>query len=157
MTIAALHKAIQSIWLSSGLEDLHIAYGGVAPTLHDSEATPSQAFPYTVFTQDALTITSRMTGHTSAEHHRLEDVPWNFRVHASQTVASSAKQIAAAIATEIMNIFGGGELQKETPLILDVGSHLLTQFQTSYGIKEDDEEYLWVVSYIFKLDVPFAV
>jgi hypothetical protein len=169
MTIAAadLDKAIVAAWDAGGLNAVHTQYwssddAAAYPVLHDMEATPGQPFPYTVFEHSPGDITDRMSGHSLTEKHAINDVPVSFRIHADQLPAGNqtktAKELAAEVAEEIMKVYGGHPTVSPTGVIeLDNGSHLITQYQTDYGVRTEDEVFMWVVSYIFRLDVPIAV
>ncbi len=164
MTIAAadLDKAMVAAWIAGNLDAVHTSYWDVNdvddyPVLHDIEATPGQPFPYTVFEHGAGSITTRMSGHSLSENHVINDVPIQFRIHAAQTPTKTAKQVAAEVAEEVMKVFGGHPTVVPSGLTLDNGSHLITQYLTDYGIRTEDQNYQWIVSYLFRLDVPVAV
>jgi len=55
-------------------------------------------------------------------------------------------------------VFGGHPTVAATgAIILTNGKHLITQYQNDFGIRIDDNEYQWVVEYLFRIDVPVAV
>lgn len=166
MSIASedLHKAIASLWSSSGLDATFKALwdSGVAESewlsLNDQEAYPKQPFPYCVFEQSPGSTTDRMSGGTDSLQE-IRDIPWDFRVHARAIDGDSrtAKEIAADLNEEIMKVFGGHPTESPTDLILDNGNFLIAQYQNDYGVRTGDSEYMWIVSYVFRLDVPVAV
>lgn len=158
---ADLHKAIMTVWDAADLNAAHTQYWTGQdilnyPVVHDMEATPGQPFPYTVFEQSPSLVVSRMSGHTVGENHHIHDVPWNFRIHASSVGASTAKKIATSVAEEIMKVYGGHPTVYATPLELDSCAHLITQYETDYGMRTGDDHYQWIIGYIFRLDVPVA-
>lgn len=160
-----LHTAIQALWQSSGLDwefqRLRDAAGRVMPSLFDGAADPGCKHPYCVFMQQGGFTQSRDSGHNTSEKHEIRDVPLEFRVHANtrRGYERTAKQVAADLADLIMQTFGGHPTAAKSPaaLALTHGHVLLVQYQTDYGMREGDEEYAWVVSYLLRVDMPLAI
>ncbi len=160
---AAVHKAVVTVWNASTLNATFSALWGSAtlgdyPVLHDQEAGPRQPFPFCVFEQTSGSTIVRMSGGVSAIRE-VRDIPWSFRIQVKQISSDprSVKEIAAELAEEVMKIFGGHPTVAEQPLVLDSGNALINQYQNDYGLRTGDEEYLWVVNYVFKIDMPVAV
>ena len=157
---ADLHKAINTAWDASGLDALFIALGGVTPILNDQEATPAPtSFPYCILEQTSGTTTDRMSGDADSIRE-VRDISVTFNIHAGLVNGNdrTPKEIAANLAEELMKEFGGHPtIAPAASITLDNGNHLITQYQTDYGVRSGDDEYLWVVEYIFRLDVPVMV
>lgn len=160
---ADLHKSVVAVWNTHGLEgefkklwDNQVTDRADFVALYDQEAPASQPFPYCVFEQDPGDTTVRMSGHNKNENHEIREIPWQFRVHAKALPGSSAKQIAAGLAEHIIIRYGGDPNSKPKEMTLDNGNVILAQYRTDYPIREGDEEFQWVVSYIFSVDVPVA-
>ena len=83
-------------------------------------------------------------------------MPVSFRIYARANIADSltAKENAASLSELVMKIVGGHPTVKANPPALDNGSILQIQYQTDYGIRVGDDEYEWVIEYLFQLDVP---
>lgn len=167
MTVAAadLYTAINTAWDASGLNAAFRAlwpsgYGSADyPVLHDQEASPGQPYPFCVIDQTSSRTINRMTG-GPGRLREIRDVTVTFNVHATNVVGDSrsAKQIAAAMAAEVMKVFGGHPTQAATGAVtLANGKHLITQYQTDYGVRTDDDSYQWVLSYLMRLDIPVAI
>ena len=166
VALADFYTAIASAWDDSGLDVTFQALWGsdvVADNfqvLHDQEASPGQPLPYCVLDQiTSSSIVSRMSadGYSVRE---IRDIPVKFNVYAKEVTNDdrSAKAIAAYLVEELMKVFGGHPTVSPTgTLTLSNGNHLITQYQTDYGVRLEDGEHQWIVSYIFRLDVPVAV
>ena len=160
---AALHKAVVSVWNTYGLE-WEFKKNWVAsdrtefPALHDGAAGPSQPFPYTVFEQSLGTVVTRMVGHDTTEKHEIHDVEWAFRVYTRQIagVGKSAKRIAIDLAEHVTMRYGGHPTAKPKSLSMDQGDVLLVQYVNDFGVRLGDEEHMWQINYLCRLDVPVA-
>lgn len=165
---ADFHKAITAIWIASGLDAKFNTRWASAnqskfTVLNDTEASPSQPFPYCVFEDHGQTVTERCSGGSAdanTEGRETRDGLWAFRVHARDDGTNSAKVIASLLAEEIMKVFGGHP--SVTPMaaivMLDHGGILQSQYQTEIPIREESREnYSWTVSYKFTLDVPVTL
>lgn len=161
---ADIHRAVNSLWNSSGLDDLFTALWPSDITdsefqvLNDGEAGPAQPMPYCVFEQGAGSTTARMSSRGSVIRE-IRDIPWEFRVHARAVSGDSrtAKEIAAYLIEEITKVYGGHPTDNPTALTLDNGNFLIAQYQNDYGIRTGDDEHEWIVGYLFRVDVPVAV
>lgn len=161
---ADFHRAIQARWTASSLDTPFKALWPASvtasdyPALHDQEATPGQPWPYCVFQVSPSSTLARMTN-TATSKWEVRDMPCEFRVHGKPVTGDtrSAKRIAAAMAANIINVFGGGPSVAPVGLTLDNGNFLIAQYQNDYGIRTGDDEYQWIVSYIFRLDVPVLI
>jgi len=161
---AELHKSVADLWDSSGLDWEHKKFWTAAqrveyPSLHDTEATPGQPFPYTVFNQQDVTTVSRMSGLTASTKRHIRDVPWQFRVFTrdSGIDTRSAKEVAADLADFIMQKYGEHPDKKSKRLVLNNGRHLITQYISDQGVRVGDEEYLWNILVSFRIDFPVTV
>jgi len=158
---ADLAKAINVVWDASGLNDLFKALwpAGVAavefPVLHEGQAGGDQPWPYCVFEMPGASTATRMSKGVS-DLWETRDAAVMFRVHSSAVSGDdrSAKQIAAYLVEEIMKVFGGHPTVSPTDLELDNGNFLNSIFQNDFAVREDEDHYVWTVSYIFRLDVP---
>ncbi len=167
MSVAAagIHKAINTIWDSTSLDGpfTNLWVDGITDSdyqvLNDGAAGPAQPMPYCVFEQSAGSTVARMTGSTRNIKREIQNVPFEFRVHARTKDGDSrtAKEIAAFLVEEIMKVFGGHPTVTPSVLTLDQGNSLLVQYQSDYGVRTGDDEYQWIVSYNILVDSPVAV
>jgi len=163
---ADLYKALNVAWDASDLDDLFKALWLPAaviadeyPVLNDQEGLGGQPWPYVVIDEVGSSTVSRMS-YGPDSLYEIRDVEVRFNVHARDIESDSrgAKEIAAYLAEEIMKVFGGHPTVNPTgSMALDNGDHLITQFQNDYCIRDGDDEYMWIVQYLFRLDVPVAV
>jgi len=161
---ADVAKGLVAVWSASTLDATFQALWNAGTStsrftvLNDQEAPGGQPFPYVIFEQTAGDTTDRMTG-DGATLREIRDVPIEFRVHAREVSgdARSAKKIAADLAEAIQAVFGGHPSTVPTGMTLDNGNHLITEYQTDWGIREGDAEYQWSISYLIRIDVPLAV
>ena len=161
-----LCKGINRAWDASSLEATFKSYWN-DPTesefyvFNDQEAPAEQPSPYVVMGQPMQGPPSRQSGGGVATKKReTRDVEINFNVHVEIDAdgAYSAKELAGDLAGKIMAVFGGHPTISPTAVIaLDNGEHLITQYQNDYGIKTGNDEYQWVIVYLFRIDVPVAV
>jgi len=166
MTIASadLAQALNLVWDASTLDATFQALWGASvvvaefPVLHDSLAGGEQPFPYCIIEMLAGTTAVRMSKGVS-DLWEVRDVPVNFRVHATDVEgdARSAKEIAADMVEEIMKVFGGHPTVAPTALVLDNGNHLVTVYQNDFSVREAEDHFQWMVSYLAKIDVPVMV
>lgn len=159
-----LHTAIRTHWQASGLDwefqRLRDEAGRVLPSLFDGEADPGCKHPYCVYMQSAGFAQSRDSGHSTNEKHEIRDVPVEFRIHANtrRGYDRTAKQVAADLGELVMQKFGGHPTAAPPAFpSLANGAVLLVQYQSDFGTREGDEEYAWVVSYLFRVDMPLAI
>ena len=159
---ADLHGGIQALWTSSLLDAKFTAFWAVGdiggfPILHDAEATPGNPFPYCVFNVLPATTTARMTGHDASEKHEIRDTPIQFLIYTENGSVLTAKRIAADLAEEVIKIFGGHPIVAPTDMTLDFGAVLINQYQNDFGLRTGDNEHLWTINYLARLDVPMMV
>ena len=161
--ICRSYKAIVEVWDERGLNttftDLWIDQDDVDvfPVLHDKEAQPGQPFPYCVFSQEKADTLARMTnGQDHRKKWEIRNTPFEFHIYASTVDgdARSAKEIAADLAAEVMDVFGGGPDDPPAEVSLDNGTHLQTQYQHDIGVRLGDNEHEWIVAYKFMTNVP---
>jgi hypothetical protein len=104
------------------------------------------------------TTAGRMSFRGTGVKRYTQEIPLRFTVHArKESDGRTAKRIAADLAEEVMKVFGGHPSTTPTALTLDNASHLNTQFQNDFGLREEDEVYAWQINYLVTLDVPVAV
>jgi len=163
--LSELHKAIKTAWTTAGLDGSFKAYWALADrslhiTLNDGEASPGIPFPYCVYEITSGSVTDRMSGDgTENKNYMVQDVPVTFKIFTSQYGTSSAKAVAVALAEKVIETFGGHPSATVRPiqLVMDDYGHLLTQYQTDFGMRLGDEEHLWTIQYIVRLDMPVIV
>lgn len=153
---ADLHRAIFTAWNDSGLTDIFVGMGGVAPVFRDSWAAPGQTKPYCVMMP--MSSGTLPVGRSNGGGRRhIRDIPIEFVISAGEVDGDdrSAKEIAAYLGEQVMALFGGHPTQEGVTLKLANGKHLITQYQSDWGMRdEEDGVYTWHLSYIFKVDVP---
>ena len=167
MTVASvdLCKAINTAWDASTLNDTFKALWddpleSEFYVLNDQESPAEQPWPYVVMDEPVVQIVERQSGGENKIKRRIEDVIVKFNVHAEYDSGDtkSCKQVASELAEEIMKVFGGHPSTAPTGTItLDNGNHLITKIQSDTGIKTGDDEYQWILEYLFRLDIPEAV
>lgn len=158
---ADIAKGINALWNSSDLDDQFTAFWTATeiannPVLNDDEATPGNAFPYCVFKVDPGTTITRMSAGEGLKQ-QIRTVPLIFHVFAKQNSGTSAKQIAANMAEEILKIYGGHPEVNPTDMSLDHGNFLITQLVNDYGVRVEDSVYQWIINYNIMVDVPVAI
>lgn len=161
---ADLWKAINVAWDASSLDASFKAYWDDPtetefPVLHETEAEGKQPFPYCVMTVENGTVQTRMSQEAGVKRH-IRAYPVEFHVHAREiaTETGGAKEVAADLAEEIMKVFGGHPSQSPTgTLTLDNGAHLLTQYESEFSVREDNDRYKWIMNYLVYVDIPVAV
>ncbi len=166
MTLAGtseLHEAINEAWDASTLDADFVVLWDAGQSdefavLNDGGAAPEQPFPYCVFEQTEGTVDARMSGDATSIRE-IRGVPWRFKVYARKESGDdrTAKKIAADLIEKIMKVFGGHPTTAPDPLTLDNSNHLITQYVSDFGLREDDEIHSWTVNYTFVLDVPVEV
>lgn len=162
---ADLYKAINTAWDASGINATFRALWalGVVPgeflVLNDQEAIAEQPFPYVVMDEVGSEDIANMSFGTDSKME-IRDVEVRFNVQARIVEGDSrtSKEIAAFLVEEIMKVFGGHPTVRPTEAIeLDNGDHLITQFVNDFAIRTGDDEYQWIVQYLFRLDIPVKI
>lgn len=161
---ADLFKALNAAWDASGLDALFQAYwdAGVDPSrweiLNDQQTAPGQPYPYCVLGEPATTMEARMSAGVG-QVRQVRDVGVRFDIYAKAVAGSTAKEVAAALAEEVLKVFGGHPtvIAGTADLALDNGKHLITVLDSDWCVRLGDDEYMWAVDYRFKVDVPVAV
>ncbi len=164
ISTAALMKGIVSAWNDSTLDATFKALWSSASSeffvLLDQEAPGGQPLPYCVLDAMGSNTRERMSGAATLIKRETRDVVVRFNIHTRDITSDTRtmKEIAAFLAAEIMKVFGGHPTQSPTGTIaLDSGNHLITQYQNDYGVKTGDDEYQWIIDYLFRIDMPVAV
>ena len=168
---ADVHAAVVDRWNSSGLNETFrdlwrstespgIELPMEYPVISDQEAPASQPFPYCVLQPSGVFIQARMSGNTNDGNKRREirDVTVIFNIHARSVSEDdrTPKEIASFLAEEVMSVFDGHPTIGPEHLALANGQHLLTQYQTDFGVYTGEDEYQWVLDYLIRVDVPVA-
>ena len=160
-----LHKAINTVWDASTLNaTFRLLWNTTThpaasyPVLHDSEASPNQPFPYCIFDQMSVDISSRMSGEGAAGRQEIHNLMFQFRIHAKSVSGDDrdAKQIAYDMAEEVVKVFGGHPTTAPTAITMDTNKHVITQLLSDVGERTGDEEYRVDLDYLFRIDVPMA-
>lgn len=164
VNLADLSKAINTAWDASTLDTTFEAYWSVDSgefyVLNDEMAPEGQPWPYVVMDQPNQTVVSRSSSTTDNSKREIRDIEVRFNIFAQRNPGSSLdpKQHAEQLAEEIMKVFGGHPSTSPTATItLDNGNHLITRYQNDFGIMISDDEYQWVLVYLFRVDVPVAI
>lgn len=160
---ADLLKSINAVWDASTLDATFEALwsatpdGDDFPVLHDMEAGGEQPWPYCILEIDSSLVSERMSKGIG-DLWRIQDVPAAFKIYAAEVVGDvrTAKQIATHLAGEVMKVFGGHPTVMPDDMTLDNGDHLVTLYQNDFGIREGQSRWMWIVNYIFRIDVPEA-
>lgn len=165
MSIASadLMKSLNSVWDASGLDALFEALWSAPSPDHDvfndQQAGGGQPFPYMVMDQAVPATVDRMS-RSRDSNWEIRDTEVRFNVHARDIASDSrtAKQVAAYLVEEIAKVFGGHPTVAATgSFALDNGEHLITQYVSDFGIRTGSDEYQWVITYLFRLDIPVMV
>jgi len=160
---ADVAKALNTAWDASTLNETFQALWTDPtetefPVLHEQEAGGEQPWPYCVFEMPTPTTNVRMSGGDTTLRE-IRDYPIRFHIHTTNVDGDSrsAKEIAAYLAEEVMKVFGGHPSVTPTGnLSLDNGNFLISTYQNDYAVRESDDHYVWIVYYIFRIDVPVA-
>ncbi len=161
---ADIYEAVNTTWDESGLDDLFKSFwsdsidSSLYPTLHDQEAAPGQPFPYCVVEIALSSTISRMSGDGDTKRE-IREMEATFSIYAGEVEddARSAKEIAGALAEEVMKIYGGHPTEKPDTLHLNYGQHVQTQYQTDYSSHMENDRYLWTIVEKIVVDVPVAI
>ena len=170
MSVAAadIYKAVVAVWAAAGLDSQFKSYWPAAdrvefPALCEAEAEGSHPFPYCVFSLMGGKTKTKMSGAggtASNKHNEIRDIPLRFKIHAKSTTVLSGKAIAAALADEVLKVFGGHPTVSPAfdNYALDNGHILISQYQLDQGMRDEDiEVYVWLIHYNLKSDVPVMV
>ena len=162
---ADLHLGMVARWNTSGLNKAFTDLWAVADRskfvpLVEAMVPKGTPLPYCVFEQEPSITIARMSGRTgSGSKFENRDVPWQFRIHAQQRSLAGDNRDAKTVAADLMGLilgeFGGHPETAPNPIPLEHGGCVLNlQYETDYGVKEDEKVYLWIIRYIAKIDVP---
>lgn len=160
MSTLDIDKAVIAVWNSQSLDSEFTTYwdsgeSSQSMPLHDTRATPGQPMPYCVFDIGASsTIGRSSSGATTI--NEIRQVPLRFSIHMRRKsgVSKSAKQVAGELADEVKKVFGGHPTVRPQALSLDNGKQLVTTYQFDHGMKSGEDEFIWLLSYLIKVDVP---
>ena len=125
------------------------------PVLHSQEARPTPPGPYCVYETPTGDIQQRHTGVTGATENVIETVPVMFRIHAKSGSfsggAKSGKEVAKILAKEVARAFdfSAGYLD------ISPDHHVNTLRQPDFNVREDDEEWVWILQYDFIIDAQY--
>lgn len=162
---ADIFKAVVAVWTANNLNTQFNSYWEASkrtelPVLNETDAEAGHPFPYCVFSLMPPKTKEQHTGTDGQTIRQLRQVMCQFTVQTRDNGgASSQKEIAAALAAKIMEIFGGHPtvLPKFDGYAMDYGSILSCRYQADYGVKTDIDNYSWVVQYLLTTDVPVRV
>lgn len=155
----ALHRAINANWTTYGIDAYiqKLRTDNTRRTLHDTAAQAQTQMPYVVYTLEASDRTGASTHDSDPEKKIVEtSVPLMFKIYTKDAVAGSqksAKQHAADILKRIMDVFGGTETKPEA-LAVEAGSVLNIQYLRDYGVRADNEVYIWTLEYALTAEFP---
>lgn len=159
---ADLHSALKTAWIAHGVDHEFNKFWAEAnrsgfPTLHESEAGPSQPFPYCVFDPGPVVVMARMSSTDKLLNRELRDAPFDFTVYAKKVGSRSAKDVAQELVEIILQKFGGHPSVLPMELVMSNGAVYHIQYQGDQPNREGDDEYSWRISYMVKFDVPVKV
>ena len=120
------------------------------PVLFDQEAEPSPPGPYCVFTVTEQDVIHRSSGTASGTEHQVERVVVTFYVHAMGNTRRSAKKIAAELASAVMSAYD------DEPLDVFPVEVICKSRMPDFGLKKDEQWYVWVVPYEIVYDKVIA-
>lgn len=159
-------KKIVSLWGASTLDATFKAYWSASDlaenfiVLNDKIAEGVAPYPYCNFELDEPRVSGRMSGLTSGIKQQIREYPLTFTIHARDAGGSkSAKEIAADMAEAVMAVFGGHPTTTNSVdgASLDNGGILISQYQSDFALRENIENWAWVIKYSIRADVPVAV
>lgn len=147
------HEGVVKRWNDSGLNAKFKAYWRNPQNveyqiLQDQEAKPTPPGPYCVYEIGEPVPVAHMTGRKKAHtENQLQNVPFQLRIHASEANGKSGKKVAIELAKHVVAAFDDQ--------FLDFGydTHVNTTKEVDFGTHEDDNEYLWVIPYLWLVDV----
>lgn len=157
---ADLSQSLKRAWYEWGVDDVFRSYWTPGdkdsyPSLHDTEATPGQPFPYCVFEVMEETYRTRMSDSGIGKKRVVKDVPVQLRIYTKPVNTMSAKELAAVLLETVMSKFGGHPTDvPQTWDFMDNGCVLSVIIDYDYGMRAGDEEYVWNIQYLFRCDVP---
>ena len=140
-------------WAAKNLDATFRSYwaagnDGFTP-LNDTEARPNTPHPYCVYSAGTGRVVARSSGLVRDSKKREEAIPVSFTIHAKPVGALSAKSVAKELAKRIKSAFDPQNRLDFTP-----DCHITTLIQTpDFGVREGDNEWMWVVSYDFHIDI----
>lgn len=158
----SLEALIQSTWTLTDLDSIFRDYHqdvddpSEFPVLNDTDASPGHPMPYCVFEAEPNpTVIMRTTASNVKMKRYIQDDLCRFVVHARSTSELSAKELSSLLVDEIKKIFGGHP--EIPPMVfppLGIGNLLLVQYQSDWGVRTGENQYSWVVRYLFRTDNP---
>ena len=152
-----LHAAIAALWLSSGLDEKfrqHWTNENSAEhlTLNDAQAGPNTPWPYCVYSIMPNSVVNRMSGDGPTDKHEHRMHFCRFTIHARQTTAKSAKEMAAMMAEEVVRVFGGHPSSSPQSMEGVIQSTL----STDQGMRTETTSYSWLLDYEFLMESSVA-
>ena len=174
--IADLHTSISNTWDNAPLDPsfeqptltaLFKSYwlGGDNPNfqvIEEDEAAAGHTFPYCVIETANPNTKTRMSGRSGqtsgVQKYENRDIDVTFNIHSKAASGSSAKQIAALMASAVMSVFGGHPtISPQSAPTLQNGAVLITQYTTDFCVRTELYHYRWSVKFRFRCDIPIMV
>lgn len=150
-----LHEAIANRWDEKSLDADFKALWTVSnetryPVLSEKEAPANPPGPYCVFEIDPQNNLTHMSGVTKATENQFIPYIVQFTIHAKESSTLTAKQIAKNLAKLVATAF-----DDMTALDISPDAHVITVRQPDFGVREGEEEYLWVLQYLITIDAEY--
>jgi hypothetical protein len=122
--------------------------------LSEEFAEPIPPGPYVVYERLPPVVTANMTGATAGDReNQLQQVQMQFRIHAKNTAAETAKSICIRLAKEITDAFD----PKNSPWEMNDDKVANILRDPDFGTREGDNEYVWVIQYSVLFDAEYLV
>jgi len=162
-----IEKGLVRVWDDEALDAHFSQYWTTGQSdefllLNDTEAPGGQPFPYCNFSVSSGATTSRSsaatTGRANVRIQEIRQHPIQFQIYARNIInVGNAKRVAAAMAEEVMRVYGGHPEYSPKVWDLDHGGILLCQYQNDFGARMPEDEHLWTINYQLTADVPVSV
>lgn len=153
-----LDEAIELRWTDAGLDASFRGYWSDStiteyPTLSEGEAPAGQPGPYCVYHKGVAIADGYDGGETSTTYCQRYRIRLTFTIHAK----NSSTQTAKAIAKELAALVAAAYDWEYGYLRMSPDSHVKTERITDYAVREDHEEYAWVIEYEITIEAKEVV
>jgi len=153
-----LDEAITKRWDEDALEDEFKAEWRNTkdtnyPVLHDGEARPTPPGPYCVFEKDIPVILGHMSGADvirSDTENQLQEIGFQFTIHAKSTATESGKVICIRLAKKVAAAF-----DPDRPLDFEDDYFVVAKRGPDFSAREGDTEWAWVLQYEATIDAEY--